>query len=520
MRWTGARALAIFILTFANGWLGPWDAQILFLIPVLVFIFLEWVRAERGVQVFALALAAFAGTMVSNHMALIHATQTHYGVSWGSSVFLFSLFTLASSVPFAVGVWIWFRLGRAFHLDLLPRLLSLPFFLYLGDLLIPQLFPAGLMTVFSFYRLPSNQLFSVLGIEGVKFLYYLVVALLAAGWGLGQDRGRGRGRWAVLWPWLAGALALVVALWAGGEVERRRWLSFDGEVRVGVFQSNFAYDFSTTSPQWWDQERKLLEKFRGVVAGFALRPDFVVFAETEFIGFSIPEKGIASALSDLARQHGIPLLGGFETFGTGGEKRNSFLVFDDNGEVQHVYHKRMLFPFAEYRPFPKSWPLIGELFPEMDVYVPGKSVEDSVWTLGTRVYGVGICYEDLFTGNFADASRLGSEINLSITSDNLFGPSAIAYGHEAIARGRALEARRPFVRIVRSGPSFVMSADGRTVWSAPFGIEAHEVVRLEYKKSPPISIYHRNYRLLPFFIAVFSLILVLGARLARRTTAP
>lgn len=505
-----------FALTFFNGLLGAWDAQIFFFTLIITWIFYDWVHQRNLSRLFMSAWLTFAGVVTCNHLGAIHAAESHYRISKFSAVALHVGFSFVSQLPFAglVLAWAWV-MGRL-KLTLVEKALTLPLALYLGDLFLPELFPSGLLTMFSFFRLPFNQLFSLVGIEGVKFFFYLGFVLLVLG-GMAVVAGRRLSA-----GFCGGSFVLLCLLLLGiGQWERGRWSEFDSQMRVGIYQSNRQYDFTADEATRRRQEEELLADFSETVEKIIAlggKPEFILYSESEFLNFFDTERRIGERLRALATTHGVALFGGAETWSPTQQRQNTLLMVDANGQVIHAYHKRVLFPFGEYRPFSKSWPALSQFFPGAEVYEAGTSAEDSVHVLNQVKYGLSICYEDLFSQTYMEATGFGAEVLLSITSDGLFGNSFITLGHGQIARGRALEARRPLVRVVRSGPSFVLRADGEMLLSSPMGAAYHGAVDLQFQKSPRQTTYHRWAKTYPWLFALMTVVMVLAGKLARRTT--
>ena len=71
-----------------------------------------------------------------------------------------------------------------------------------------------------------------------------------------------------------------------------------------------------------------------------------------------------------------------------------------------------------------------------------------------------ICYEAIFAGLARQRAALGADFLVNITNDAWFGDTSAPHQHLALAAIRAVETRRPVVRVANTGVSAVVGADG------------------------------------------------------------
>jgi apolipoprotein N-acyltransferase len=118
-----------------------------------------------------------------------------------------------------------------------------------------------------------------------------------------------------------------------------------------------------------------------------------------------------------------------------------------------------------------------------------------------------VCYESIFPDEIAD--RLKHETRrpgllLNVTNDGWFGLTPGPYQHFAQARLRAIEQGLPLIRAANTGVSAIVDPIGRTVVSAPLGVEA--VLDGPLPPAIPSTIFSRH----PHLIAIILWVFVLG----------
>ncbi len=149
-------------------------------------------------------------------------------------------------------------------------------------------------------------------------------------------------------------------------------------------------------------------------------------------------------------------------------KYNSALLLYETGARGGRYDKIHRIPFGEYVPF-RDW------LPWMDAFAPyetdysiraGKHM--TRFTLDKYRFGVLICYEDtdpFLARPYGVAGTDGPPVDflVNISNDGWFDGSSEHDQHLAIARFRAVEARRSVARAVNMGISAVIDGNGRVL---------------------------------------------------------
>lgn len=137
--------------------------------------------------------------------------------------------------------------------------------------------------------------------------------------------------------------------------------------------------------------------------------------------------------------------------GTMGWYNAMVVVTPENGVSSRFAPKRKLVPFGEYVP---SWlPFFEKIVPAAGDFTAGTEARVLNFPVGERRWRVGplICYEDLFPGLARDLVRQGVDFLFVATNDAWYGEESAAYQHAAHSVLRAVEMRRPVLRVGNAG---------------------------------------------------------------------
>jgi len=187
---------------------------------------------------------------------------------------------------------------------------------------------------------------------------------------------------------------------------------------------------------------------------------------------------------------------------------NSILLIDNK---HRFYNKHHLVPFGEYLPLRKILyhPLRIFNIP-ISNFSSGKYDEKNLQTSKGN-FGMSICYEDAY-GNEVRRSMPGANILINVSNDAWFGNSIAPHQHLQIARMRAIENGRYFLRATNNGISAIIDNRGKIISRSP-QFEKHVLnsnVAL-FTGATPYS-EHGNMPLLIFF-ALFILIYIIKRKL-------
>jgi apolipoprotein N-acyltransferase len=204
--------------------------------------------------------------------------------------------------------------------------------------------------------------------------------------------------------------------------------------------------------------------------------ELVVWSETSVMRAERVDTYRERIRDGVGRHLGIPAILGSVLFEfVPGPRRvilyNSALSTTAAGEITGRYDKQYLLAFGEYLPFGDTFPILYDWSRNSGKFSPGTSLEPlPVVDKAGQTHAVTtlICYEDIlpaFTRNAVNAAHGESELLVNMTNDAWFGDTAEPWEHLALAKLRAIEHRRYFVRSTNSGVSAIIDPVGRTVVS-------------------------------------------------------
>jgi len=153
--------------------------------------------------------------------------------------------------------------------------------------------------------------------------------------------------------------------------------------------------------------------------------------------------------------------------GTGERARfNSVVALGPNGRIRGISDKVVLVPFGERVPFCPQLPGVRRLAGGGCGLTPGARPEVLEPAPGLRV-GVLNCYEDVLAAQARVVAREGPGLLVNVTNDAWFGDTGEPHLHLAVARFRAIEARRELLRSTNTGVTAHVAATGEVVARLP-----------------------------------------------------
>jgi len=163
-------------------------------------------------------------------------------------------------------------------------------------------------------------------------------------------------------------------------------------------------------------------------------------------------------LESIARRTGKPLLlGTIYTEGPEGPGQRwyngAFVVDPVRGLQEPGYAKRHLVPFGEYVPLRSVFGWLEKVVPIGGDFQTGSSAAPLTLSAGRNPVPVGvlICFEDIFPALARAEALEGAEVLAVLTNNGWFGQGGAAYQHAAHSVLRAVETRRPVVRVGNAG---------------------------------------------------------------------
>jgi len=256
------------------------------------------------------------------------------------------------------------------------------------------------------------------------------------------------------------SISLFILLWLGaGLLLSFEWTTKQSKsLTIALFQANISQQL-----KWQPQQLMPTLKMHMQATHENADVDLMIWAET---AIPILAKRIETTfLSPLEKQlkaqqrgvlTGIPIIEESQLF-------NALLLI---GESQRqIYKKHHLVPFGEYQPIAFIQPIIDYFGIPMSNFSQGEQGSSILRFKGFNL-GVSICYEDVFSRQIRQAMPQ-ADILINVSNDAWFGDSIAPYQHLQMARMRALENGRYFIRATNTGISAIMNEKGNVIEVMP-----------------------------------------------------
>lgn len=197
----------------------------------------------------------------------------------------------------------------------------------------------------------------------------------------------------------------------------------------------------------------------------------------------------------------LPLLTGAYRYDENHVKYNTAALFNGRGELTATYDKHILMPFGEYLPGEEFFPFLRKLVPQVPDY--GRGTHQNPFLVGDVRIGPSICYDALFPAHFRKLTGNGANFFVNLTGDYWFGITTEPMLHNLASAQRAVEFRRPMIRVADSGVSTAVAADGTILAYSPVWEPWQKTMTLDFVKNPPRTIFDRFGAWWPALLAAF-----------------
>lgn len=233
--------------------------------------------------------------------------------------------------------------------------------------------------------------------------------------------------------------------------------------RAAVVQPNVPQN------QKWDLafERKIIEQLEWLTLPRKNAKLDAIFWPETVLPYPLNDDGVMEAWATrLATAVEAPIYAG--AMGIEGEAGNRewynsvFLVRPEYGLFPLYYSKQHLVPFGEYIPLRSFWPWMEKVVPINGDILPGQKTQLLPLDLENTSLRVGslVCFEDVFPTLAREAVKEGASFLFVATNSAWYGKSSAAAQHKAHSVLRAIETRRPVLRV---------GNDGWTGWIDEYG---------------------------------------------------
>lgn len=185
---------------------------------------------------------------------------------------------------------------------------------------------------------------------------------------------------------------------------------------------------------------------------------------------------------------------------------NSAVMVNEKGDKIAQYDKIFLLPFGEYAPVPAP---LQNLVPTMvGNFSFGR--EYDLLPFGEARGGVMICFESHFPNLSREYALSGADVLIEMTNDGYLGNTPVLRQHLANAVFRAVETRRPVVRVTNVGITAYINERGEVLEAAAPYTQATRVWTVA-KSGAETPFYVRYGDWAAWLCSLASLILILFA---------
>jgi apolipoprotein N-acyltransferase len=376
------------------------------------------------------------------------------------------------------------------------------------------------------YNAQMRQAADLLGVYGLSFLIAAFNAWLAFAfpeWLPMRFRAIPGSGTQPAWRYASILLALTAGVYFyGAQLIERLSRHLKPGPAIGLIQGNIATKLGRTNRQLDEQFIRHMRLHRQVIeeikAAEGAPPALVCWAETMVPG-SMNADAWGAVFQSEVKRSGIPTLAGCvytqpeDLLKKDEDKRNynAAFVFDAEGREVMRYYKRRLVAFGEYIPGGRDYAIMSWLRSvTSDRFVPGLE-RSAVKEAGGYNIALNLCVEDIHPALAREAAYDGADTLVNVTNDGWFYGTYGPRAHLLAAAWRAIETRRPLLRVTNTGYTAAVDPLGNIEVVVPIETEAVGCVHLKRIDGGSARIVTPYMRLGEFWTAlIFAIVLILA----------
>ncbi|MCM2282206.1 MAG: apolipoprotein N-acyltransferase [Bdellovibrionaceae bacterium] len=462
-------------------------------------------------------LTQFILNAIGFHWIAYTAVEFGHLPWWVGGLVLFAFCALAHlyfPASLAVGVF----LMRRFSLTPVASVFLFAALFAFCEMVFPVLFPWHLGYPWLWAGLPAVQMTDIIGFQGLNVVTIATNAALTLAW----QRRRTHRRQAL--HWAVGALATFLVLNAAGMWRKQAWDQTDAEIKALAVQGNIGNFEKIMAEKGRAFHEAIVGRYLALSrAGLDQHPDadLVLWPETAFPDFlddTFRSRPHARSVREFVKITQKPLLtGGYSRSLDKPTTYNGIFLLDPTHDELPLppYRKTILLAFGEYFPGADWFPFVMKFFPELSAFGRGDgpiSMNWGGWRLGPQ-----ICYESLYPSFSRDLAKAGAEVFVNVTNDSWFGHTFEPRQHLYMTFARALEFRRPLIRVTNTGITSAILANGEILQQSPLHQEWTGLFRVPYRRNPPHTFYESLEPTWPFLMLAAIFLLVSFGSSRRKT---
>lgn len=488
----------------------PWAAVFGF-IPLWMF----WEQQKRLKNVILGGiLSTFVFTIIGFNW-VTHLLHEYAQAPWFVALLGMLLFALFAHLFVPLSGALWF-VGRKHGLYTgWQSILAIGLLTALSLWALPMLFKWNFGYSWYGAKIPVYHLAEYIGFSGLSMLTILANVPLYFAWQKRHDK-----KGCVI---LARVVIIFLGLNAFG-LSTKAWLPKpDASFNTLLVQANISNVEKMVAEFGRGFYEKIINKYqqvtdKGLQEHAGVDIDFIMWSETAFpslLNHEYQQTYYAQKLIQYIKKRQVALLtGAYAKDPETGLITNSLFVLDKKGQVESTYYsKTILLAFGEYIPGEEQFPVFREWLPMVGHFGRGQG-PTQLLTLENYKIGPQICYESLYPTFSKALADLSAQFIVNVTNDSWYGTWQEPYQHMYMTLARAIETRRPLVRVTNTGISTVVLASGEVLQQSPMYQEWAGLYAVPYLKQPKATFYQRNFALMPsLLLGILLLLLLNGYRL-------
>lgn len=292
-----------------------------------------------------------------------------------------------------------------------------------------------------------------------------------------------------------------------GYLKSHPWSSTNERVKIAITQGNVGNSDKLLSEKK-DQYQPYIRSLYTTLTSehLAQSPaDIVIWPETAMpfgLDTHLLKLSEQTALLKTVQSWGIPVVTGAYSIDENKHDhlgymltRNAiFYLSPQLGHADKPYFKTNLLVFGEYLPLGEKFPFLYNIFPFVGTYERGPGPITAKVPYATKkevILGPQVCYDSLYPGFSRGLAKNGAQILFNVTNDSWYGWWSEPYQHQMMTLARAIEVRRPLVRVTNTGISSVILADGTLLQNSPIDQSWTYTYDVPYKAQPGLTLYTR-----------------------------
>ncbi len=443
------------------------------------------------------------------------------------------LFCATQNLHIPLAGLLWHYTHKRFHFHFQSSLLFLAVATALFEKLSPMIFHWNLGYPWFWSHWPAYQWADTIGFEGLSFLTILINAYIL--WIFITIKKTGP-RSNIKHPTLISnvmaflknqkvacghimaLLIFFIILNITGKMKQNTWSDTNKVFHIGAVQANIgnfdkymAYHNTFYYPAIYEQYFDLTQSLLNNLSVENL--DLIIWPETAFPGQL--DHHIDSShkyrLQHFISQHKTPLLtGSYSSNPQDNKYYNALFFFNPEGLLLERYRKSTLLAFGEYFPGVHWFPFLKNWIPQISHFAAGQK-GPSTWTWKDINFGLQICYEGLDSNFSINLAKQNAHLIINVTNDSWFGHTFEPYQHLYMTLARAIEVRRPVIRVTNTGITSAVLANGDLLKQGPQKEKWTQHFAIPYSSKNHITFFARFGKYISW-LQILLLILIIMIR--------